>query len=81
VEKVLEKELPDGKKRFILYVLSAYLVNASGAGVLSILIIMKQHLVYGFIGGSHFPGNPCSRLTSSPVSYSMKSLMLEAILE
>jgi len=36
--------------------------------------------INGFIVGSHFPGNPCSRLTSSPVSYSMKPLMLEAIL-
>ena len=27
VEKVVEKGLPDGRKRFILYVLSAYLVN------------------------------------------------------
>jgi hypothetical protein len=27
VEKVIEKGLPDGRKRFILYVLSAYLVN------------------------------------------------------
>ncbi|MCC6034226.1 MAG: DNA primase noncatalytic subunit PriX [Desulfurococcaceae archaeon] len=27
VEKIIEKGLPDGRKRFILYVLSAYLVN------------------------------------------------------
>ena len=27
VKKVIEKELPDGRKRFMLYVLSAYLVN------------------------------------------------------
>jgi hypothetical protein len=27
VEKVIERGLPDGRKRFILYVLSAYLVN------------------------------------------------------
>jgi hypothetical protein len=27
VEKVVEKELPDDRKRFILHVLSAYLVN------------------------------------------------------
>ncbi len=27
IDKVIEKGLPDGRKRFILYVLSAYLVN------------------------------------------------------
>jgi len=27
VEKIIEKGLPDGRKRFMLYVLSAYLVN------------------------------------------------------
>ena len=30
VERVVEKGLPDGRKRFILYVLSAYLVNVKG---------------------------------------------------
>jgi hypothetical protein len=30
VKKVIEKELPDGRKRSILYVLSAYLVNVKG---------------------------------------------------
>jgi hypothetical protein len=30
VEKVIEKELPDDRKRFILYILSAYLVNVKG---------------------------------------------------
>jgi hypothetical protein len=34
----------------------------------------------GFTADSHYPENPCSMLMSSPVSYSMKPLMLEAIL-
>jgi len=47
VEKVVEKGLPDGRKRFILYVLSAYLVNVKGLSEEEALQVMQ-----GFIENS-----------------------------
>jgi hypothetical protein len=44
VEKIIKKGLPDGRKRFILYVLSAYLVNIKGLSEESALQVVKEFL-------------------------------------
>jgi hypothetical protein len=44
VEKIIERGLPDGRKRFILYVLSAYLVNIKGLGEEEALQVVQEFL-------------------------------------
>jgi len=44
VEKIIERGLPDGRKRFILCVLSAYLVNVKGLGEDEALEVVKEFL-------------------------------------
>ena len=44
IEKIIKKGLPDGRKRFILYVLSAYLVNIKGLSEESALQVVKEFL-------------------------------------
>jgi len=44
VKKVIEKELPDGRKRSILYVLSAYLVNVKGLSEEEALQVVQEFL-------------------------------------
>jgi hypothetical protein len=44
VEKIIEKGLPDGRKRFILYVLSAYLVNVKGLSEEEAIQVVQEFL-------------------------------------
>jgi hypothetical protein len=44
VEKIIEKGLPDGRKRFILYVLSAYLVNVKGLSEDEAIQVVQEFL-------------------------------------
>jgi len=44
VEKIIERGLPDGRKRFILYVLSAYLVNIKGLGEEEALQVVQEFI-------------------------------------
>jgi len=44
VEKIIEKGLPDGRKRFILYVLSAYLVNVKRLSEEEALQVVQEFL-------------------------------------
>jgi hypothetical protein len=44
IEKVVEKGLPDGRKRFILYALSAYLMNVKGLGEEEALQVVREFL-------------------------------------
>jgi hypothetical protein len=44
VEKIIERGLPDGRKRFILYVLSAYLVNVKGLSEEEALQVVQEFL-------------------------------------
>ena len=44
MKKVVEKELPDGRKRSILYVLSAYLVNVKGLSEEEALQVVQEFI-------------------------------------
>jgi hypothetical protein len=44
VEKVIEKGAPDGRKRFILYVLSAYVVGVKGLSEEKALQVMQEFI-------------------------------------
>jgi hypothetical protein len=44
VEKVIEKGLPDGRRRSILYVLSAYLVNVKGLSEEEALQVVQEFI-------------------------------------
>jgi hypothetical protein len=44
MEKVIEKGFPDGRKRFIFYVLSAYVVSAKGLGKEKALQVMQEFI-------------------------------------
>jgi hypothetical protein len=60
VKKVIEKELSDGRKRFILYVLSAYLVNVKGLSEEEAL-----QVVQGFIENSCRNHSNCEKIYES----------------
>jgi hypothetical protein len=44
IEKVVEKGLPDGRKRFMLYALSAYLMNVKGLSEEEALQVVREFL-------------------------------------
>jgi hypothetical protein len=60
VERVIESGLPDGRQRFILYVLSAYLVNIKNLGIEEAHQIVKK-----FIENSCKNFNNCSKVYDS----------------
>ena len=60
IEKVLENGLPDGRKRFILWVASRYLVNVKGLGLEEALGELE-----GFLEASCRNHGNCSRIYSS----------------
>jgi len=60
VEKVIESGLPDGRHRFILYVLSAYLANIKSLGIEEAHQIVKK-----FIENSCRNFNNCSKVYDS----------------
>jgi hypothetical protein len=62
VEKVIEKGLPDGRKHFILYVLSAYLVNVRGLSEEEAL-----QVVQGFLENSCKNFNNCEKVYESSI--------------
>jgi len=60
VEKVIERGLPDGRKRFILYVLSAYLVDVKHLSEEEALEVIR-----GFIENSCMNYNKCDKIYDS----------------
>ncbi|MEB3760388.1 MAG: DNA primase noncatalytic subunit PriX [Desulfurococcales archaeon] len=60
IEKILENGLPDGRKRFILYVASRYLVNVKGLGIEEALEELQQ-----FLDASCERHSNCSRIYTS----------------
>jgi hypothetical protein len=67
VEKVIESGLPDGRHRFILYVLSAYLVNIKSLGIEEAHQIVKK-----FIENSCRNFNNCSKVYDSLILGDLK---------
>jgi len=67
VEKVIESGLPDGRQRFILYVLSAYLVNIKNLDIEEAHQVVKK-----FIENSCRNFNNCSKIYDSFIRNKLK---------
>ncbi|NOZ30696.1 MAG: DNA primase noncatalytic subunit PriX [Crenarchaeota archaeon] len=69
VDKVIEKGVPDGRSRLILYVISRYLVNVKNLSVEDAHLTIKQ-----FIDSSCRNFNNCSKIYDSWIRNVLKSV-------
>ena len=69
VEKLLEKGVPDGRARLILYIISRYLVNIKNMDIDEALLSIKQ-----FIDNSCKNFNNCSKIYESWIRGVLRSV-------